>query len=124
MEEKLLKQILQEILDLKEITNKKFEEIDSRFEKIESRLDEIDGKIEGLKAYVDYRFDKFQEYVDNRFDDSKKYIDNRFDKLTQEIVKEHKDMMEIAYKKDNREVGKLKNKVQEGAKEFVKAVSY
>lgn len=110
MEEKLLKQILQEIFSLKEYVNQKFEESQIYTDR---KFEETDNKIENLK-----------EYVDSKFDESTEYVDARFNKLTVEIVKEHKNMMEIAYNKDNRKVGKLKEQVKKGAKELVNAVSY
>ena len=114
MEEKLLKQILQEIFSLKEYINSKFDE----------SKEYVNSKFDESKEYVDSKFDESKEYVDSKFDESKEYVDARFNKLTVEIVKEHKNMMEIAYNKDNREVGKLKEQVKKGAKELVNAVSY
>ena len=110
MEEKLLKQILQELLNFENHTDKRFDE---------------------MKEYVDTRFDEMKKYVDGRFNEvnqkfneMKEYVDTRFDKLTAEIVQEHRNMMEIAYNKSNRDVGNLQAKVQKGAEEFARAVAY
>ena len=109
---------------MKEYVDGRFNEVDQKFDEmkeyVDGRFNEVDQKFDEMKKYVDGRFNE----VNQKFNEMKEYVDTRFDKLTAEIVQEHRNMMEIAYNKSNRDVGNLQAKVQKGAEEFARAVAY
>jgi hypothetical protein len=73
---------VQEQLDKRfESMDKRFESMDKRFESMDKRFESMDKRFESVQEQLDKRFESVQEQLDKRFESVQEQLDKRFESM-------------------------------------------